>query len=381
MLTNRIPCVRGILYKDSRTKQLIRRLPLGGAVALIWHRDLDQLAAEALLSRRVAAVINMQPFISGRFPTSGAALLVDAGIPLLEVQDASFWSQVSEGEEVVVDSDGLISKEGRCLARAVVLTKDQVQARLQECHRNLSLEIENFFENTLQYARKEKDLLLSSVPVPALDTPLVDRHVLVVVRGHGYRADLRAVSHYIRDFKPVLIGVDGGADALLEMGMVPDIVLGDMDSVSDEALQIAKELVVHAYPGGEAPGQERIRQLGLKATTFPVPGTSEDAALLLAYEKGARLIVAVGTHTHLVDFLEKGRSGMASTMLVRLKIGARLVDAKGVSLLYRPVPLARHLIHLITAALLVITATLLTMPLTRGLFQLTWLGLRLRLGL
>lgn len=372
--------IRGILYKDSKTKRLVQRL-MPGAIALISHQDLDLLAAESLAASRVLAVINTKAFISGRYPTPGPLLLLRAGIPLFEAGDPLLWDRLCEGDEIHLDLSGTIFCRGQPVGTCTRLTPSRVRSRLLDARRNLAVEIDRFLDNTLSYARQEKQLLTGSVPAPRLQTPIAGRHALVVVRGQGYRADLRAISPYIKDFKPVLIGVDGGADALLEMGLVPDIVIGDMDSVSDLALRRSRERIVHAYPDGRAPGLRRVLALGLDATVFPVQGTSEDAALLLAYEKKARLIVAVGTHTHFIDFLEKGRSGMASTMLVRLKVGPKLVDAKGVSLLYRRVSFTRHMAHLVTAAVLVVATTLLVMPLTRGLFQLAWLGVRLRLGL
>jgi uncharacterized membrane-anchored protein len=140
---------------------------------------------------------------------------------------------------------------------------------------------------------------------------------------------------YIREYRPILVGVDGGADALIEVGYTPDVIVGDMDSVSDHALRCGAEVVVHAYADGRAPGLQRVQDLGVAAVVFPAAGTSEDVALLLADEKGAALIVAVGTHATLVEFLDKGRQGMASTFLTRLRVGGKLVDAKGVSRLYR----------------------------------------------
>jgi uncharacterized membrane-anchored protein len=159
--------------------------------------------------------------------------------------------------------------------------------------------------------------------------------VLVVVRGYDYREDLTALRSYIRELHPLLIGVDGGADALLDAGLRPDLIIGDMDSVTTEALVSGAELVVHAYADGRAPGMERLEALGLPCEVFEATGTSEDIAMLLAYERGAELIVAVGTHTNLVELMDKGRKGMASTFLTRLRVGSVLVDAKGVSRLYR----------------------------------------------
>ncbi|HHV82143.1 MAG TPA: hypothetical protein GXX43_00515, partial [Tepidanaerobacter syntrophicus] len=170
---------------------------------------------------------------------------------------------------------------------------------------------------------------------------------------NNYKEDLAAIKTYIDEVRPVLIGVDGGADALLEYGYTPDIIIGDMDSVSDNTLRICKEkdIVVHAYPDGRSPGLERIKKLGLDAKIFTSPGTSEDIAMLLAYEKGADLIVAVGTHSSMIDFLEKGRKGMGSTFLVRLKVGSILVDAKGVSKLYNQRLRPSYMLGIFAAAL------------------------------
>ena len=197
------------------------------------------------------------------------------------------------------------------------------------------MQLEAFAANTMEYLRRERDLLLDGVGVPDIRTELEGRHALVVVRGYHYKEDLQTLKHYIREYRPVLIGVDGGADALIETGLKPDMIVGDMDSVSDATLRCGAEIVVHAYRDGNAPGLERVRRLGIEPVVFPATGTSEDVAMLLADDKGASLIVAVGTHATLVEFLDKGRSGMASTFLTRLRVGGKLVDAKGVSRLYR----------------------------------------------
>jgi uncharacterized membrane-anchored protein len=187
--------------------------------------------------------------------------------------------------------------------------------------------------------------------VPEIRTPVQGRHCLVVVRGYGHQADLAALRPYIAQVRPVLIGVDGGADALVDAGHRPDLIVGDMDSVSDATLRSGAELVVHAYPDGRSPGLGRLRRLNLPAVVFPAAATSEDIAMLLADGHGAELIVAVGGHATLGEFLDKGRGGMASTFLTRLKIGGRLVDAKGVSRLYRPTPSAAAYLLLTACAL------------------------------
>ncbi|MCX7969150.1 MAG: putative cytokinetic ring protein SteA [Armatimonadetes bacterium] len=326
--------ITGTLRKDKRTKNLVRRLRQGD-VALIAHADLDPVAAEVLVQIGVAAVINTQPTLTGRFPTTGALLLLQHNIPIVEAIDQRVFDELREGKIVTLDLQKSILRQDGKVFTVTVLTEAEIRQRIKEAEQNLSKALEDFVENTLTYLRQEgKQLLTSPIPLPPLRTRIANRHALIVVRGHRYREDLLAIRSYIRDRRPVLIGVDGGADALLELGYKPDIIVGDMDSVSEEALRCGAELIVHAYPDGRAPGAERVRQLGLTAHTFPVGGTSEDAAMILAYEAGAELLVAVGTHSSVVEFLEKGRKGMASTFLTRLKVGHKLVDAKGVSALY-----------------------------------------------
>jgi uncharacterized membrane-anchored protein len=214
----------------------------------------------------------------------------------------------------------------------------RVQSAMNAARGNMTAEIQRFADNTLHFVHTEAETLLEPVAVRQLaNLPNIEgRHVVVVVRGEGYRQDLDSISGYLSDVRPIIIGIDGGADALLEAKIKPDIILGDMDSVSDKALRCGAKLIVHGYSAtGKAPGLDRVTALGLTAEVFCVPGTSEDAALVLAYEKGAELIVAVGTHSNLEDFLDKGRAGMASTFLTRLKVGRRLVDARGVSKLHQ----------------------------------------------
>ena len=163
---------------------------------------------------------------------------------------------------------------------------------------------------------------------------------------------------------------DGGGDAF-ECGYRPDLFVGDMDSVSDRALLQAREVVVHAYSDGRGiPGRERLEKLGVQYRVFSSPGTSEDIALLMAYELGAALIVAIGAHSSVLEFLEKGRKGMSSTFLVRLKVGDRLVDAKGVSRLYAPRSPATLLPVVLAAGLMPLLTLSAFSPLVRHLFQL-----------
>lgn len=344
-----LPGIKAVARLDRRTKTLTKRVQ-PGEVAIIDHVDLDRVAAEALVACEVAAVVNVAPSISGRYPNLGPQILVAAGIPLLDGVGADVFEAVHEGDVVRLHDVSLYIGE-REVAKGVRQTLASVQEAMLEARTGLAVQLEAFVANTMEYLKRERELLIDGVGMPHIDTDLEGKHALIVVRGYHYREDLATLRPYLREYRPVLIGVDGGADALLESGYKPDIVVGDMDSVSDEALTCGAELVVHAYRDGRAPGLRRVQALGLEAVVFPVTGTSEDAAMLLADDKGASLITAVGTHANLEEFLDKGRAGMASTFLTRLRVGSKLVDAKGVSRLYRSRISAPSLLLLIFATL------------------------------
>ena len=326
------PGVSGPARVDPRTKDLTKRLKPGD-VAVINHVDIDKVSAEALVACRPAAVVNAAASISGRYPNLGPEILLAAGIPLLDaVGDGAM--EVAEGTLVHLDGDDLVAGD-TVLATGRALDTTAVTGAMAEAREGLNAQLEAFAANTMEYLKQERALLLDGVGVPDIRTNLDGRHVLIVVRGYHYKEDLKMLRSYIREYKPILIGVDGGADAIVEARLKPDLIVGDMDSVSDATLRCGAEVVVHAYRDGRAPGLERVRDLGVEPVVFPATGTSEDVAMLLADDKGAQLIVAVGTHATLIEFLDKGRSGMASTFLTRLRVGGKLIDAKGVSRLYR----------------------------------------------
>jgi uncharacterized membrane-anchored protein len=339
----------GAVRLDRRTKRLVGRLR-PGEIAVIDHVDLDRVAADSLVASGVAAVLNAKPSVSGRYPNLGPEVLIQAGIPLIDDLGEELFDRLREGDTVRVEVDGVYLGD-ELIAQGVRQDAESVAKAMSEAREGLSVQLEAFAANTMEYLKQERDLLLDGVGVPDVETRLSGRHCLIVVRGYDYQADLEVLRPYIREFKPVLIGVDGGADALVEAGYTPDMIVGDMDSVSDDVLRCGAEIIVHAYPDGRAPGLARVHQLGLPAVTFPAAATSEDIAMLLADEKGASLMVAVGTHATLVEFLDKGRGGMASTFLTRLKVGGKLVDAKGVSRLYRQSMPGSSLLLLVLSAL------------------------------
>ncbi|WP_448639773.1 putative cytokinetic ring protein SteA [Geodermatophilus sp. URMC 63] len=347
----------GTVRLDRRTKNLTKRLRPGD-IAVIDHVDIDRVSADSLVAAGVGAVVNAAPSISGRYPNLGPEILTAAGIPLVDGVGKDVFGALKEGARVRVEGNRLFTADGTAVAEGTEQTPDTVASAMTEAKAGLSTQLEAFATNTMEYMRRERALLLDGVGVPDVQTRIEGRHVLVVVRGYDYKEDLQALRSYIRDYRPVLVGVDGGADALVEAGYQPDMIIGDMDSVSDHVLRSGAEVVVHAYADGRAPGLKRVQDLGVDAITFPAAATSEDIAMLLADEKGAKLIVAVGTHATLVEFLDKGRGGMASTFLTRLRLGGKLVDAKGVSRLYRSRISGVALVVLVLAALLAIVAAL-----------------------
>lgn len=365
--------------KDRKTKKLAKRIG-HGEIALINHKDIDEVAANSLVEAKIRLVINADRSISGRYPNLGPSILVNNGINIIDNVGMEVFESIDE-EDILTIEDEKIIKNGELVGRGKVFNKAVVKEEIKKAYENLGEELDRFIDNTIEYAKKEKGLILGEVEIPEMKTDYNERQVLVVVRGHNYKDDLHSIISYIEEVKPILVGVDGGADALLEFGYKPDVVVGDMDSVSDEALKSAGEIVVHAYVDGRAPGLKRVEDLGLSAVVFPSPGTSEDIAMLAAYENNAKLIVALGTHSNMIDFLEKGRPGMGSTFLVRLKIGARLIDARGVSMLYKSRLKLKYVLALIATAVFPVIILASLSPKVQTLMQLLQFKIKLLMQL
>ncbi len=369
--------ISGTARVGAKTKEVVKRLHPGD-IAVIDHQDLDEVAAESLVAAGARAVVDAASSITGRYPNQGPKLLLAAAVPLIDTAGPGVMD-IADGEAITIKEHEIFTGGG-WVASGRLLAAEQVETLLAAAREHLTGEVGAFIDNTLAYAAQERDFYAGSVELPPLRTQMRGRHVLVVVRGASYKEDLRTIDSYIREVRPVLVGVDGGADALLEAGYAPDLIVGDMDSVSDSALRCGAELIVQAYRDGRAPGAARLAELQLPGEQVAAPGTSEDLALLLAYQAGAELIVAVGSHSSIVDFLEKGRPGMASTLLVRMKVGAILVDAKGVSRLYKGAPRRFYLVQVAVAALVPILLVGLLSTQVRQWIRLLALGVRLALG-
>lgn len=366
--------ITGTARVDRRTKDLVKRLK-PGEIAVINHQDLDRVAGEGLAGSQVAAVVNASRSISGRYPNGGPKRVAEAGIVLIDDVGVEVMDSIRDGQKLTI-VDGALFVDDAEVAHGEVLGIDQVEERMELARDAIGNELESFAVNTLEYVEKEARLLFQPIVIPEIRTRFSGRHVLIVVRGHDYKEDLRALRPYIVEYHPILIGVDGGADALLDMKFTPDMIIGDFDSLSQRAWNCGAELVHHVHPDGRAPGREELQEQGLPYQEFIIDGTSEDAAMLLAYECRAELIVAVGTHATMVEFLDKGRAGMSSTFLTRLRLGPMLIDAKGVSQLYRGRVRRRDILLLVAAAIVVILAVALVSDSLQLLLRTVWLDLR-----
>ena len=369
----------GRVRLGKRTKHLVKRL--GPAdVAVIDHAGIDRVAGEDLVATGCRYVINVAPSVSPRYSNQGPAILVEGGVHLIDMPGAPLFETLKDGETVTVDGGSLL-RDGHPVWKGTIQDRETVSRAYEESRRRIGEALSAFAENTIRHIRDERELLSGQIDLPDFDTAFRDRPAMIVVRGVDHKRDLRILRPYVRDTRPRLVAVDGGADAILEEGWRPDMIVGDMDSASDAALRCGAELVVHAYPDGRAPGRGRLDRLELPYKVVPAPATSEDVALLIAAEKGADLIVSVGSHFNLVEFLDKNRAGMSSTFLTRLRVGEILVDAKGVSRLYRPSAGRGPVAALVLAAFATFVVVVATSPRLGQLLDLLWLKIEVLLGL
>lgn len=362
-----------------RTKLIVKTLA-AGEIAVLDHRDLDRVSAEDLIAAGVPAVLNCSPSSTGAYPNMGPLLIVQAGIHLVDLPDDTLFKRIKDGDAITIRG-GAVLRDGKVLTTGTVQEPAAVRSATDDRRREIGDALEAFARNTIEHMLEERELLSGRIELPRFETEFRDRPALIVVRGVDHHKDLRALRPYIRDVKPKIIAVDGGANALLEEGFKPDMIVGDMDSASEAALRCGAELIVHAYPDGRAPGRDHLESLGLPFKLVPAPGTSQDVAMIIAAEKGAELIVSVGSQFNLVEFLDKNRRGMASTFLTRLRLGEILVDAKGVSRLYRPLPGRSPLAFVASAGVLCLLAIVVLTPALRDLADLMWLKVEVVLGL
>ncbi|WP_090101580.1 putative cytokinetic ring protein SteA [Lentzea jiangxiensis] len=352
-----LPGVTGVARVDRRASDLVRRVSAGD-VAVMDLVDLDRRTAEALVAAEVVGVVNASPSISGRFPNLGPELLLEAGIPLIDGVGAVALREIKEGARVRLH-EGVVYAGERELAKGVEQNAESIADAMIEAKAGMSAQLEAFSANTIEFLRRERALVLDGVGVPEVYVSMRDRQVLVVAGGPSHAEELRKLRHYIREYRPVLIGVETGADTLIDAGLKPDIIVGDPDGIGTASLRAAAEVVVPAQTDGHAPGLQRIQDLGIGAVTFPASGNAEDLALLLAEAHGASLVVTVGLRATLREFLDRGHSGSnPSTFLTRLKLGSKLVDGEAVATLHRSRVSLGVIVLLVAAAIAAMVAAL-----------------------
>lgn len=347
----------GVARVDRRLPRLLDRLNAGD-IAIIDLPDLDRTSAESLVAAKVSAVVNAQPSISGRYPNLGPEVLVANGILLLDDVGTEIFSAVRDGAKIRI-ADNAVHVGDKAVAHGTKQDAQSIAEAMISAKAGLAAQLENFGAGAQQHMQRERELLLDGSGVPEVRTQFKGRHVVLVANGFEHKTDLKALKHYIREFHPVLVGINGGADALLAAGYKPDVVVGDLDDIGEKALRAAGEVVAHADFQGRVPGLARVQDLGIETVLFATSGTSEDAAMLLADKGDARLIVTVGMRASLEELLDARRGSIASTVLTRLKLGGRLVDAKAAALLFQSRVSAFALLMLVAVAALAVTVLLL----------------------
>jgi uncharacterized membrane-anchored protein len=352
-----LPGVTGLARVDRRADALARRVGVGD-IAVFDQVDLDRRTADALVASGVSAVVNAAPSISGRFPNLGPEILVSAGIVLVDGVGADAL-RIKDGSRLRLHEGGVYVGETE-VARGVEQDANSIADLMIEAKSGLSAQLEAFSANTIEFLRHERALIIDRVGVPEVNVPIRGRQVLVVAAGYNYTEDLAELKHFIREYHPVLIGVEAGADALRAAGHRPHLIVGDPYQVETDTLKSANEVVVPAQPDGFAPGLERIQDLGIGAVTFPAVSNPEDLALLLAEAHGAELVIAVGFQATLHEFLDRGRSGSnPSTFLTRLRLGSKLIDGHAAAAMYRSRVSVGAVLLMVLAALVAVTAALL----------------------
>jgi uncharacterized membrane-anchored protein len=259
------------------------------------------------------------------------------------------------------------------LADGVEQDADSVADAMVEAKSGLTHQLEAFAANTIEFMRRERSMLLDGAGVPDVEVPLSGRQVLVVAAGYDHAAELARLAHFIREYRPVLVGVGAGADALMQAGHRPQLIVGDPNEISSEALTCGADVVVPAFADGHAPGLHRVQDLGVGAVTFPSSANPEDLALLIAAHGGASLVVTVGLSASMAEFLDRGRSGsIASTFLTRMQLGGLLVDGQVIASLYRSRISIGAIVLMVASALVAVLAALLVSD--AGEAVLAWLA-------
>ena len=333
-----LPGLAGTAKVDRRTRSLLPRLGRGD-IAVIDHLDLDRATAQKLVDAEVSAVVNRVRFVSGRYPNLGPSVLAEAGILLVDDLSPDDWATIRDGHRIRIDDEGGLFDGEREIGRGRVLDRDTLEGDLERARGGMAAQLESFTHNSTEFLRRESDLLLHGKGSPRLASRVEGRPAVVVVAGPDLAEELRGLRPWLREQHPVLIAVDTAADTLLAAGRQPDVVVlssphqGE-ERVSAKVLRGARDVVVVVDRGDGKTPLDALERLNVRPMRFETGALPEDAALMLASVSLASLVVGAGVHASLDDFLDRQRTGLASTYLTRLRLGPQLVDARAVPVLY-----------------------------------------------
>ncbi|MDU0477628.1 putative cytokinetic ring protein SteA [Staphylococcus chromogenes] len=306
-----------------------------GDIALIDAPDLGRALAQKLADAKPRAVVNLAQFTTGAMPNFGPQILLDSQIMLVEGVGSELREHIKDGKKVRITDDGQLFLGERAIGSGNVVTAASAEQSFSNAQQNLVDHMEAFFGNTIQFIHSESPLLIDGLGVPETGLDFSGRKVVVLSPGIGHRAELKNLRNFIREYEPILIGVESAADTLVEAGYKPDLIVGNPANIGNDALRSGARVVLPAAPDGHAKGLERIQDLGIGAMTFPAASESAtDLALLLADYHEAQLVVSAGSSLALGDIFRGGHDATPSALLTRSKLGGKLVDGKAISDLY-----------------------------------------------
>lgn len=300
----------------------------GVECVIICQNILDFAAVQMLIDKRVKKIINCVDYF---YLTKGYEIISKRDIEIVYLEGKCFQEFDNWGI-VDITSKGIIFKE-KCFYEYVPEMK------------YIDSLVEDFVSNTIEYMRKEKDLI-NNIEISGKTKELKPVSV-IISRGEYGREDIKCLKKTIREEAPSIVCVDGGSEIAIKHGIIPDAIIGDMDSISKRTIEASDNFIIHRYLNGKCPGLKRIP--GNKKIGFiKCFGTSEDAAILYCIKKGSTKIYTLGFHVNALDYIEKGRRGMSSSLLVRLYYGHKIKDIKGT------INTGNNVLYLVSSAALIL---------------------------
>ncbi|MDG5788677.1 putative cytokinetic ring protein SteA [Evansella sp. AB-P1] len=324
-----IPYIEGKAYFGKITKQLLHHIP-PHSIIIIDHEDLDIVAAEDIVRKKVLAVINRKCSMTGQLPRTGIPLLEKHNIPVFDV-DLFRNRKIKKTSYVKIEEKALFYLENDSWIKSGRIThynESLIAKKREQGTSNFENLYKNFAKNSLDHASLELPLFLDAINELPIYDCMVNKVVFVVARGAGVQNDVQVIKRFMKQMNCIILAVDGASTFLYEYQINPDFIIGDMDSIPTNIKAYTTQFIAHSYMDGFSPGQERLKKLSVESTSIPFPGMSEDLAIMLAYVSKANHIFTLGCRNSCVELIEKGRKGMGSTILTRMFAGEKISDLK-----------------------------------------------------